>query len=56
MCTNVLSAAQPRRLEFHSIVAPDLKTLARTPLQIGINQVHQYHLAQYQRGGLPATG
>jgi hypothetical protein len=44
---------QPSRLEFRSIVAPHLETLRSTPLQIGINQVHQYHLELFCRGQLP---
>jgi UDP-glucose 4-epimerase len=48
-----LSMQQPSRLEFRSIVAPHLETSRGTPLQIGINQVHQYHLELYCRGQLP---
>ena len=48
-----LSTQQPSRLVFRSIVVPHLETLRGTPLQIGINQVHQYHLEMYCRGQLP---
>ena len=49
-----LAAQQPRRLEFRSTTEPDLRSLYRTPLAIGISNVHHYHLARFRQGKLPA--
>lgn len=49
-----LGLQQPRRLQFHSIVAPDLRAMPRTILPVGIHRVHQYHLTLYRQGRLPS--
>jgi UDP-glucose 4-epimerase len=49
-----LASQQPKRLEFRSTAGPDLGRMYRTPLLIGISNVHQYHLARFRQGRLPA--
>jgi UDP-glucose 4-epimerase len=52
--TSRLGAQQPRTLQFHSIVPPDLHGVPRTTLQVGINQVYRYQLELYRRAQLRA--
>jgi UDP-glucose 4-epimerase len=55
ICTpTALAAQQPRRLQFRSTTEPELGSLYRTPLTIGICNVHRYHLARFRQGKLPA--
>jgi len=49
---SALGLQQPRRLLFRSVVAPCVKVLPSTTLQVGLHQLHQYQLALYHQGRL----
>jgi UDP-glucose 4-epimerase len=51
---NALNSQQPPRLEFRSTVWPVRDSVPLTTLEIGINRVHQHHLALYRQGQLSA--
>ena len=46
------SLLQPVNLKFRSAVWLDLALPVRTPLQVGIQKMHQHHLSLFQRGEL----
>jgi len=49
---SALGLQQPRRLLFRSIVAPCVKALPKTALQVGLNQLHLHQIALYNQGRL----
>jgi UDP-glucose 4-epimerase len=51
---NWITKEQPRSLQFRSMVDPDVRSLSRTSLAVGIHRVYQHQLALYRQGRLPA--
>lgn len=49
---SALGLQQPRRLLFRSIVAPCVKALPETTLQVGLNQLHHHQITLYNQGRL----
>jgi UDP-glucose 4-epimerase len=47
-----LRLQQPKRLQFRSIVWPDIRSLTPTDLSVGINRVHQHQMSLFGRGKL----